>query len=102
MKKKKLPVFKSAEAEAAFWGTHSVADYLNDLEPVDDIFFSPSLVEKIKDRAKKRLISLRLAAWEIDKSKQIAKKKHISYQALMRQWIDHGLRAEYKNQNEAA
>ena len=101
-KKKRLPVFKSADDEARFWETHSAVDYLSDLEPVDDIFLSPSLVKKIKDRAKKRLISLRLATWEIEKSKQIAKKKHIPYQALMRQWIDQGLRAEYNNQNKAA
>ena len=35
MKRKKLPIFKSSNEEAKFWDTHSVADYIDDLEPAD-------------------------------------------------------------------
>ncbi len=96
MKKKKLPDFKTAEDEANFWDTHSAADYWHELEPVDELFvLSPALAHKIRERAKKRLISIRLAQWEIDKSKQIAKIRKIPYQTLLRQWIDEGLRAAF-------
>jgi hypothetical protein len=97
MKKKKLPVFKSAAEEAAFWDTHSVADYLSALEPADELFvLSPVLANKVRERAKKRLISIRLATWEIAQSKAVAKKRKMPYQALLREWIDEGLRNAYK------
>lgn len=95
IKKKKLPHFKSAEDEAKFWEKHSLTDYLAELEEVADLFvLAPSLAKGIRERAKKRLISIRLANWEIEKSKQIAKRKHVPYQSLMREWIDDGLRKE--------
>lgn len=96
MKKKKLPRFKSAEEEAEFWETHSVTDYIDQLEPADEIFtLSPILAQRIQERAKKRLVSIRLAEWEIEQSKQIAKRMKIPYQTLMREWIDQGLRLAY-------
>ena len=99
MKTKKLPVFKSSEEEAKFWDTHSVADYIGDLEPADEVFMlSPALVSKIRERAKKRLISIRLATWEIEKSKIIAKKRKMPYQVLIREWIDEGLRTAFAKQ----
>ncbi len=96
MKKKKLPHFKTAEDEANFWDTHSITDYLHELEPVDEVFvLSPALAHRIRERAKKRLISIRLANWEIEKSKQIAKTRKIPYQTLLREWIDAGIRAAF-------
>lgn len=92
MKKNKLSHFKSAEEEAKFWETHSVADYIDKLEEVDDPFIlSPYLMRRIKERAKKKLVSIRLAVWEIEESKKIAKQKKIPYQKLLRHWIDEGL-----------
>jgi len=98
MKKKKLPIFKSEEEEARFWGTHNLEDYLHEFEPADEMFLlSPSLAHKIRERAKKRLISIRLAHWEIEKSKQIAKQRKVPYQTLLREWIDAGLKAAFSN-----
>jgi len=94
-KKKKLPYFKTAKEEANFWDTHDVTDYLDQFDRVDDLFvLAPSLQKKIMDRAKKRLVSIRLAKWEIENSKKIAKKKRVPYQTLMREWIDEGIRRE--------
>lgn len=94
--KNKLPRFRTADEEARFWDTHDVTDYLEHLEEnkeVDKLFvLSPSLARKIQARAKKRLISLRLSVWEIEQSKEAAKKMNVPYQTLMRQWIDEGLR----------
>ena len=96
MKKKRLPHFKSAEDEAKFWETHSAANYLDQLKEVDDLFvLSPSLIHRIKNHAKKKLISLRLAVWEIQAAKKIAKRKKIPYQTLLRQWIDEGLKHQF-------
>lgn len=97
MKRKKLPHFKSSEEAATFWDTHSLKDYLHEFEEVDEVFvLSPALAQRIRERAKKRLISIRLAEWEIQKSKQIAKERKMPYHALIRQWIDEGLRAAFK------
>jgi len=64
MKKHKLPHFKTREEEAKFWDTHSMTDYLDELEPVDEVFtLAPSLAEKIRERAKTRAISIRLPQW---------------------------------------
>jgi len=94
--KKKIPHFKNSEEAAEFWDTHSIQDYIHDLEPVDELFvLSPALAHRIRERAKKRLISIRLAEWEIERSKQIAKTRKIPYQTLLRQWIDEGLRAAF-------
>ena len=93
MKKKRLPKFKSESEEAEFWAHHSLTDYLHEVKKTDDIFvLSPALSHKIKERSKRRMISIRLAHWEIEKSKEIAKKRGMPYQTLLREWIDIGLR----------
>ena len=98
MATKKLPKFRSREAEARFWDSHSLADYIGQMKDVTELFtFAPELVHKIQERSKKKMISLRLAGWEIERSKQIAKAKHIPYQALLRVWIDEGLRRETRH-----
>ncbi|MBI1979133.1 MAG: hypothetical protein HYS58_00040 [Elusimicrobia bacterium] len=95
MKTNKLPHFKSAAEEAKFWDTHSLADYVHEMKDVTDLFtFSPHLIDKIQKRARKKMIAIRLAQWEIEKSKEIAKRRHVPYQALIRHWIDEGLRRE--------
>ena len=94
--KNKLPHFRTADEEARFWDTHDATDYLAHLESINDVdklfILSPTLARKIHARAKRRLISLRLSVWEIEQSKEAAKKMHVPYQTLMRQWIDEGLR----------
>jgi len=95
VKKHKLPHFKSEE-EANFWNTHSITDYLDQLEEVNDVFvLAPALARKIRERsARNKMISIRLAEWELKKSKEIAHKKNVPYQTLMRSWIDQGIRRE--------
>jgi predicted DNA binding CopG/RHH family protein len=93
--KKKLPQFKTSEEAARFWDTHSLTNYLHEFNEVDEMFvLSPALAREIRERAKRRLVSLRLARWEIDRSKKIAQRKNVPYQALIREWIDDGIRRE--------
>ena len=85
--KKKLPHFKTAEEEAKFWDTHSLKDYFHAYEPadVDELFLSNGEWHKrIQERSEKKLISLRLAKWEIERSKEIAKKKKVSLAWVVR------------------
>jgi hypothetical protein len=39
--KSRIPVFKSVEEEAAFWDTHSLAAFEDELEEVTDVKFIP-------------------------------------------------------------
>ena len=92
MKKNRLPHFKTREEEAQFWDTHAMTDYLDELEPADEVFtLAPSLAEKIRERAKTRAISLRLPQWEIDGAKRAAKKAGVGYQVLINTWIAEAL-----------
>ena len=103
MKNHKLPHFKTREEEAKFWDTHAMMDYLEELEPADDVFtIAPSLAEKIKERAKTRAISLRLPQWEIDGAKRVAKKVGVGYQILINTWIAEALRREAHHNRRAA
>ena len=93
--KQKLPNFKTREEEAKFWDTHSMIDYLDELEPADNVFtLAPALANKIKERAKTRAISLRLPQWEIDGAKRVAKSKGVGYQILINAWIAEALQRE--------
>ena len=96
--KKKLPHFKTTEEEAKFWDSHSLKNYIHEFEPadVDELFLSNADWHRmIQERTKKKLISLRLAQWEIERSKQIAKKRKVPYQILLRQWIDAGCAGKF-------
>ncbi len=39
LKKQKIPKFKTIEEERAFWDTHSVVDYLSELEETKELIF---------------------------------------------------------------
>lgn len=77
-KEKGIPKFKSAEEEAAYWDSHSLADHLPDFKPSPQTrFVKPA----------KRLISMRYDVDLIRKIRQIAAWKGTPYQTLMHQWL---------------
>lgn len=97
MKKKtrRIPVLKTEEEVHRFWSTHSLTDYLDDTEAVDEVIeLSPELARKIRERSRKRLLTIRLEEWRIKRAKEIAHRKGIPYQQLLREWISRGLRAD--------
>ncbi len=86
---KKTPVFKSVDEERAFWDTHSVVDYLSDLEEAGDIEFSrPPL---------KRNFQMRLDDDTIRDLKKLAKAKGVDVSVMIRQWIREHLEKELKS-----
>lgn len=102
MPAKKFPRIKSARAFASFVREHDLGPYLEGMERVDQaIALAPELAEKIRERAKKRLIALRLPLWQIDGARMIARKKKMPYQALLRAWIGEGLRQEWRHLGHA-
>jgi predicted DNA binding CopG/RHH family protein len=98
MKTKKLPNFKNEEEFAKFVETHDMGPYLKEMKALDEaLILAPALAEKIRERAKKRLISLRLPNWQIEGAKEIAKKKKQHYQTLIQTWVGEGLRTEMRS-----
>lgn len=92
-KKEPIPEFKSEQEIAEFWDTHSVADYWDEFEP-DEVELDPGLAARIKERSKTKRVTLRLRVSQIEAAKEIAKKKDIPYQTLMRSWIAQGIEQE--------
>jgi predicted DNA binding CopG/RHH family protein len=86
----KIPKFKSLEEESEFWDTHSILDYLEDTEPVEEPFTDA--------RPPKKLVSIRFDQSLIDAAKRIARTKGVGYQTLLRMWAHEGLRQELRRQ----
>lgn len=66
------------EAIAQFWDTHSLTDYLNELEIAEDVAFTKS---------KKQVISIRLEPKYVGQLKAIADKMGVGYSLLVRRWV---------------
>jgi len=90
---KELPEFKTEKEEAEFWDTHNSLDYIESDEPVE-IELDPELAAKIRERAKTKQVTLRLRVSQIEAAKEIAKKKDIPYQTLIRSWVAEAIRRE--------
>lgn len=92
-REKTLPEFKNEQEMAEFWDNHSVADYWDQLEP-EEVELAPELAAKATERQKTKRITLRLRVSQIETAKEIARKKDIPYQTLMRSWIAQGIERE--------
>lgn len=90
---KELPEFRSEAEEAEFWDTHNSLDYLESDEPVE-IELDPELAAKIRERAQTKRVTLRLRVSQIEAAKEIARKKDIPYQTLIRSWVAEAIRRE--------
>ena len=92
---KRIPNLKSDEEIDRFWSKQSLTDYLEDTEGVDEVIeLAPELARRIRERAKKRLLTIRLEEWKIKRAKEIAKKKGVPYQRLLREWITKAIRSD--------
>ena len=83
--KKRIPHFETDEEAAEFWDTHSLTDYLHELEPVENVEFG---------RIRMKQVCLRLLPDQVEHLKRIATTKGIRYQTLIRMWITERARQE--------
>ncbi len=74
---KKIPEFKTYEEEAAFWDTHSFADYWDEMKPVNIRFVRP----------KSQGITVRFDEKTLSDLRHIADKKGIGPTSLIRMWV---------------
>ncbi len=89
MKKKivnKLPKFKNEDEEFAFWSTHSPLDYQSNFRPVqfDLSELKPST----------RTISIRLPESMISQLKELANKRDVPYQSLLKVLLGQKIKEE--------
>ena len=84
--KKTIPKFRTEEAEAKFWDTHSVTNFMHELKVVKNVKFP---------KPRKRLISLRVDEPLINSLKTVATSKGIGYLTLIRMWLMERLSKEH-------
>jgi cytochrome c peroxidase len=83
----RAPDFRSREEEAAFWDTHSVAEYAGALQPVDEPL-------EVAARARKRLLSVRLDPADMTTLREAAARYGLGAGTLARVWLLERLRGE--------
>lgn len=94
-KAKRIPDLKTEAEIDRFWSKHSLTDYLGDTQEVDEVLvLAPELARRIRERSRKRLLTIRLEEWRITRAKAIARAKGIPYQRLLRDWISLGMASE--------
>ena len=75
--KNRIPEFANIEEEAAFWDTHSTADYENEFKPVR-VRFAKKLSEGL---------TIRLDSDTLEKVRAEAHKRGIGATTLIRMWV---------------
>ena len=84
--KKRLPRFKTEDAEREFWATHDSTDY------IDWRRGKRMILPKLKPTS--QTISLRLPKPMLDRLKQLANKRDVPYQSLLKMFVADRLKAE--------
>lgn len=72
-----IPDFESLEEEAAFWDSHSLADFKDELEPV----------ELEVDHPIGHILSVRLESEEFRRLSALAKQRGLTTTALAQRWV---------------
>ena len=86
--KKKLPEFKSEDAEQDFWATHDATDY------VDFRAARRAVLPNLKPSV--RTISLRLPEAMLEELKLLAHKRDVPYQSLLKMFLAERIEEELK------
>jgi predicted DNA binding CopG/RHH family protein len=81
----RIPVFKTVEDEAAFWDTHSIEEFADELTPAEDVKF-------VKARSKKAL-TVRFDEDTLEELTKEAREKGIGPSTLARMVILEHLQA---------
>lgn len=89
MKKKKrtIPVFKNINEEAAFWDTHNITDFKDEMKDVEMIFAI--------DKPHEETLVIRLRKDLKDHLKIQARTKGLSVSTLARMWLTDKVRSEH-------
>ena len=91
--RKRIPIFKSEEAERRFWATHETTDYVDLTQGRRQRF--PKLKPTL------RTISVRLPEYVISDLKALASARDIPYQSLLKQFLAERLDREWRARRAA-
>jgi predicted DNA binding CopG/RHH family protein len=80
----RIPQFATREEEAAWWDTHDVTDYLDELKPIR-VRFAKNLSEGL---------TVRLDPQTMQEVRERARQQGIGPTTLIRMWVMERLRAE--------
>ena len=85
---KKIPEFKSEDDERTFWASHDSSEYMNWSTAERTVF--PNLKPSTKT------ISLRIPESMLDELRQLANKRDIPYQSLIKHFLRERIDQEYR------
>jgi len=85
---KKIPKFKNEDEEREFWATHDSTEYVDWSKAQKAVF--PNLKPSTES------ISLRLPSFLLARIKQLANKKDVPYQSLMKMFLSEKVDQELK------
>lgn len=85
---KKIPEFKNEDEEREFWNTHDSTEYIDWSKAQKAVF--PNLKPSTES------ISLRLPSFLLARIKQLANKKDVPYQSLMKMFLSEKVDQELK------
>lgn len=85
-KQKIIPKFKNEDQERQFWAKHDMADYLDQLKPID------MDLSNLKPSTKP--ITIRLPESLLSNLKRIAHKHDVPYQSLMKIYLSDRIKQE--------
>ncbi len=91
----KLPKFKNDQEAYEFFESHSMADYWEEMEPVEDVRID-------LPRPPKHLVTLRFYPYLLDEVKRFAEQEHVPYQVLIQKWVADRLSEERQANLETA
>ena len=88
MKKKiePIPRFKNEDEEREFWATHDATDYFD--------YFKPVELDLSELKPSTESISLRLPSFLLARIKELANKKDVPYQSLMKVFLSEKVNEE--------
>ncbi|MFQ5801367.1 MAG: CopG family antitoxin [Candidatus Methylomirabilales bacterium] len=91
---KPIPKFGSEREEADFWARHDTTAYaFKEIE--EKIELSPRLRQRLNALRRERgKAVVELEPQQMEKAQQIARHKQVGYKALVRRWIEEGIRRE--------
>jgi hypothetical protein len=92
MSKKRIPRFKTIQEEAAFWDTHDLTDYLDELEIVSGGYQS-------RPDETKTVMTIRVAPSLKEQIEAIARSYDIPVSSLVRMWIVEKIRLLHNAEN---
>jgi predicted DNA binding CopG/RHH family protein len=87
--KTKIPIFDNEDEEREFWATHSPLDYFDSSNPQKALF--PNLKPSLKS------ISIRLPEDLLNELKNLAGKKDVPYQSLVKIFLARQIALERKS-----